>query len=75
VKIFKYSVVAVENLDEGISKEIAFEDNHVIKPLERRAFKIGSAEKLFTVTSVVRVDHVLYPNVPFDYRLFAVGIS
>jgi hypothetical protein len=72
-KLFKYSVVAVENLDEGVSKEIAFEDHRVIKPHEQRFFKTTSGERLFTVTSVMRVDHVQYPNVPFDYRLFAVG--
>ena len=67
-------MLAIENVDEGVSSEVTHEDGHIINAEDRIVVNIREQQKAFKVLSVDRVDHILYPNVPFDYRLFAVGV-
>lgn len=72
-KIFKYSVLALQHPEDERSFEFSFEEDHVIRENDSRCFDIGHSSVPFTIVSVRKVDHILSPNDPFDYRLFAMG--
>jgi hypothetical protein len=72
--MLKYSVIAVQNTDDELIYEIAFEESAIIQKNEERFFVIKNEKRLFRIASVTKVDHVVTPNDLYDYRLFALPL-
>jgi hypothetical protein len=71
----KYSAIAIQNADtDEVIYEISFEDPAVIKKDEELTFLINNKATRYIVTSVTKVDHIITPNVLYDYRLLALPL-
>lgn len=75
-KLFKYSLLAVENPETEISThEINFENESIIELNDEMTFRLHAEDVTFKVTTITKINHINTPNDLVDFRLFAVALK